>query len=158
MFLPAPDSIRGITITFPLQREGYGNLHAHTDQDEAMTIQGIAAVPPSGDSLAEQSSLIRNFLYAKSCAGAWVRRSCRSERKGSVPSSLLSSSPRSRSSRRSRSPPSSCRNRSRSRCSFRLAPPTFREAANVPLRCCRGFRWWSRIGPALGYRQPSASD
>ena len=38
------------------------SLHARTDLDEAMTRQGSAAMPPSGDSPADQSSLIRNFF------------------------------------------------------------------------------------------------
>ena len=36
------------------------NLHARTDQDEAMTRQDSAAVLPRGDSLADQSSLIKS--------------------------------------------------------------------------------------------------
>ena len=38
------------------------SLPARTDQDEAMSRQGSAAVPHCGDSPADQSSLIRNLI------------------------------------------------------------------------------------------------
>ena len=89
------------------------------------------------------------------------RRSCRSEREGTVSSSSQEGSRSSRSScsrlsRRSRSLPSSRRSRSSSRRSSRSHAPS--RSSHVSgfgsrdPRHCRGTRWWSplclpRVGP-----------
>ena len=100
------------------------SLPASTDQDEAMTRQGSAAVLPHGDSPAVQASLIRNLIREEVRRGMG-HRSRRSEREDSVSSSSSQEGSRSsrtshsRSSRGSRSPSSSRRRRSPSRCSSR---------------------------------------
>ena len=121
-----------------------------------MIRQGSAAVPPHGDSPADQASLIS---YAKSCAGAWVvvvlirrgRTPCPPPHRRRVhvrPIRARAGTLALRSPHVVIGPPVGVRLAGM----LRLAPPTVREQLTRLPRRCRGTRWWSplrspRVGP-----------